>query len=302
MIRMAEVLRFAGQSRIDVGIAVQEVILTILLQRIFTSPLGDRLAFKGGTALRKLVFGAAGRFSEDLDFAVIADDHELAQLELEELLVNQAADEVSVSLVRSEIAGPGTMQSSFRFESPIGAGTFEVDATSSERPVLLGARRQHLAAQPYFAALGFVVSDVLAVRSCEMAAEKLCAIHRRSENRNPKDIWDLWKWLSVASPREAEVLRILWPSRLWLDGVSWRGEGWFDRLTDRQFNWDRLRPLVPAGRLDAEQIVSELKARVRPWIDDDPDGILADAGDRRYGARPHVDRTVECARELADRL
>jgi hypothetical protein len=42
MIRMADVQRFAGQSRIDIGIAVQEVVLTIVLQRIYTSPLQDR--------------------------------------------------------------------------------------------------------------------------------------------------------------------------------------------------------------------------------------------------------------------
>ena len=30
----------------------------------------DHLAFKGGTCLRKLVFGSAGRFSEDLDFTI----------------------------------------------------------------------------------------------------------------------------------------------------------------------------------------------------------------------------------------
>lgn len=53
MIRMADVQRFAGQSRIDISIAIQEVVLTILLQRIYSSSLRDRLAFKGGTALRK---------------------------------------------------------------------------------------------------------------------------------------------------------------------------------------------------------------------------------------------------------
>ncbi len=43
--------------------------LTILLERIATSPVGEQVVFKGGTDLRNLLFGAAGRFSEDLDFA-----------------------------------------------------------------------------------------------------------------------------------------------------------------------------------------------------------------------------------------
>jgi hypothetical protein len=33
----------------------------------------DHLAFKGGTCLRKLIFGSAGRFSEDLDFTLDSD-------------------------------------------------------------------------------------------------------------------------------------------------------------------------------------------------------------------------------------
>ena len=210
--------------------------MTILLQRIYTSPLHDRLAFKGGTALRKLVFGSSGRFSEDLDFAVLSDDHELVQLDLEDLLIAESEDEVRVRLIRSEVAGPGTMQATFEFDSPIGADRFELDVTSSARPVLLGAVRQQLSLQTYFAGLGFAVTEVLAVRSCEMAAEKLCAIHRRSDNQNPKDLWDLWKWLAVASPLEAEILKVIWPARLWRDEAIWRGAGWFQGLRPKNFN------------------------------------------------------------------
>lgn len=160
---------------------------------------------------------------------------------------------------------------------------------------------QPLVPQSYFTGLGFAVTEVLAVRPCEMAAEKLCAIHRRSANQNPKDLWDLWKWFAVASPHEADILRVLWPARLWRDEVNWRGAGWFEAMQARHFNWDRLRPLVPGGRLDPEQIITELKARLRTWINDDPEGILADCGDRRFRARAAVDERVEAARRLLPR-
>jgi len=45
MIRLAEVRRFASQQRIDIAVAAQEVVLTILLRRIALSDLGQRLAF-----------------------------------------------------------------------------------------------------------------------------------------------------------------------------------------------------------------------------------------------------------------
>jgi predicted nucleotidyltransferase component of viral defense system len=45
----------------------------VVLGRTHTrSPLRDRLAFKGGTALKKCYFGDY-RFSEDLDFTLIAE-------------------------------------------------------------------------------------------------------------------------------------------------------------------------------------------------------------------------------------
>lgn len=45
-----------------------DVILTHLLQLFHEQGLMDHLAFKGGTMLRKMVFGPRGRLSTDLDF------------------------------------------------------------------------------------------------------------------------------------------------------------------------------------------------------------------------------------------
>jgi predicted nucleotidyltransferase component of viral defense system len=46
--------RYAGQSQVDIAIARQEIVLTILLERIFANEqLRDAVALKGGTALRK---------------------------------------------------------------------------------------------------------------------------------------------------------------------------------------------------------------------------------------------------------
>lgn len=298
MIRLADVRRFASQQRIDVSVAVQEVVLTILLRRIAATGLGERLAFKGGTALRKLIFGAAGRFSEDLDFACLHEDSDLTQLELIELLeADPLEDEVAVRHEASEVAGPGTLQARFTFSSPIGDGRFELDVSSAGRPVLLGATRQPLKVQPYFAQLGFSLPEVMSVRSVEMATEKLAAIHRRFENRNPKDVWDLWSWFTQSRPADVALVRQLWPARLWLDGatdaVHWRGPGWIEELDARRFNWDRLRSLMAANqRLHAEAIVAELKNRLRPWVDDDSDGVLSDVGDGRQRRRPGVDARI----------
>jgi predicted nucleotidyltransferase component of viral defense system len=50
--------------------ALIDIAQDLLLARLCERGVFDHLAFKGGTALRKLYAGNAGRFSTDLDFSV----------------------------------------------------------------------------------------------------------------------------------------------------------------------------------------------------------------------------------------
>ncbi|MDR1432358.1 MAG: nucleotidyl transferase AbiEii/AbiGii toxin family protein, partial [Propionibacteriaceae bacterium] len=56
--------------------AIVDIAQDLLLRHLHSEGVLDRLAFKGGTALRKLYAGTAGRFSLDLDFSTarIEDD------------------------------------------------------------------------------------------------------------------------------------------------------------------------------------------------------------------------------------
>ncbi len=301
MIREADVRRFAGESRVDVSIARLEIILTILLQRVATSDVGNQTVFKGGTALRKLVFGAAGRFSEDLDFSALGADTEAVQLELMATIDQASPDSISARVEKWEVAGPGTLQALCSFESSIGAGRFEVDVTVGQRPTLLGARRQRPVRQSYFDRLGFDPAPILGMQSAEIGAEKMAAIHRRSGNRNPKDIWDLWKWLMLPpSDKEIAAFRQLWPVRLWFDKQPWRGRGWFRSLTAGDFDWDRLRGLLPRGRaLEPAQILQDLNARLGPWIDEG-EGLLREAGSGRRRSPDEVEAEIQIAARHLD--
>jgi predicted nucleotidyltransferase component of viral defense system len=49
----------------DKLVAERDVVLTYALRVLLDTGVMDHLAFKGGTCLRKLIFGSAGRFSED---------------------------------------------------------------------------------------------------------------------------------------------------------------------------------------------------------------------------------------------
>jgi hypothetical protein len=79
MLTQAQVQRYSNESGLrDIMIAEKEVVLTFLLPL-----LSDRMAFKGGTCLRKMFIGSNGRFSTDLDFTGIAEhDHEDVVLDM----------------------------------------------------------------------------------------------------------------------------------------------------------------------------------------------------------------------------
>lgn len=57
----------------DIGNVKIDVILTYLIQLFPEKNIMDHVAFKGGTMLRKIVFGPRGRLSTDLDFTCRSD-------------------------------------------------------------------------------------------------------------------------------------------------------------------------------------------------------------------------------------
>jgi hypothetical protein len=78
MLTQPQVQRYSNESGLrDFMIAEKEVVLTFLLQLLSERGILNRLAFKGGTCLRKMFLGTQGRFSTDLDFTGIEEhDHE----------------------------------------------------------------------------------------------------------------------------------------------------------------------------------------------------------------------------------
>ena len=78
MLTRPQVQRYTAESSLrDIMVAEKEVVLTFLLQLLAEHEILGKLAFKGGTCLRKMYIGAQGRFSTDLDFTSLEEhDHE----------------------------------------------------------------------------------------------------------------------------------------------------------------------------------------------------------------------------------
>ena len=74
MLTANQLRQVAGRSGArDIGNVEIDVILTYLLQLFAEKGIMDHVGFKGGTMLRKMVFGPRGRLSTDLDFTCCTD-------------------------------------------------------------------------------------------------------------------------------------------------------------------------------------------------------------------------------------
>ena len=78
-----QIRRIADQSGArDIGKVEVDIILTHLLQLFHERGITEHVAFKGGTMLRKMVFGPRGRYSTDLDFTLCSNSTDEQVMEM----------------------------------------------------------------------------------------------------------------------------------------------------------------------------------------------------------------------------
>src|SRR5688572_9148798 len=90
MVPLAIVRQYAAGQQIGADVADQEIVLHYVLALLNERGLTGRkrkgedpgpLLFKGGTALRKCVFGQTGRFSQDIDMDATRENGFEAEIE-----------------------------------------------------------------------------------------------------------------------------------------------------------------------------------------------------------------------------
>jgi predicted nucleotidyltransferase component of viral defense system len=224
----------------------KDYVLTWMLLAIANSPLRNRLAFKGGTAIKK-IYEPDYRFSEDLDFTLLDDvsnDDLIAEIEN---LFPWLRREVNITLAmrRVEMHQTGNPAFYLNYVGPLrgdlSSRFFKTDFTHDE--LLLFPLVEAPLQVPYSDCRGR--TETLNVYSPEeILTEKLCALLGRTE---PRDLYDVHYMLSyhladteAVSFRLAEKMarKELYPAAL--DDVLSRKQSTFRRL------WDpRLRGQMP---------------------------------------------------------
>ena len=292
MLTQAQVQRYSNESGLrDIMIAEKEVVLTFLLQLLSERGILDRLAFKGGTCLRKMFIGAQGRFSTDLDFTGIEEhDHEDVIIDM------MAAFEQPYHGIQFGIPDDAYYETqdglswgvnpTYTHDWNQGGSEIKLQISRRETPTLPTERRAQIE-QSYFRFLPFVPAEVVCLALAEIVAEKVRACYQRNKAR---DIYDLGTF--ATRPLDQALIRRLVVLKLWQAHDMFDPARLIQKFEDgRDFDWEDLGQLLNrAVNIDRDRITRDC---VRGF------GFLADlTEDERALARDQYQRE----QAVADRL
>ena len=184
-----------GGRRIPEAVLERDYCLAWLLVGLSRSPLRERLAFKGGTAIKRCYFGDY-RFSGDLDFTLIEEvPFETIRAELEPVFEDvRRASGIVMRYEREDRQSHANNHTFYlAYEGPMPARSpneVKVDITIRERLVLPLAER--VVVRGYDEYEDLPQGAVVRVYSLdEIAVEKIVALGDRARNE-PRDLYDAW--------------------------------------------------------------------------------------------------------------
>ncbi|MCC2666595.1 MAG: hypothetical protein K0S63_511 [Gammaproteobacteria bacterium] len=161
-----------------------DLVLSRAICELYQHPLiSEDLVFRGGTALHKLFFDKAGRFSEDLDF-----------VQTKAISIGRTINAIRECL-DSWLGSPSWKQSQGRFTLTYRFQT-EIEPVMSRKVKIEINTREHLNAEPYLKKIFSVnnrwfqgKASVLTYSIEELLATKLRALYQRKKGR---DLYDFW--------------------------------------------------------------------------------------------------------------
>ena len=242
----------------DKLVAERDVVLTYALRALLDAGVMDHLAFKGGSCLRKIVFGSTGRFSEDLDFTLDSNDPEDDVLERIVETFNREDHGIAFSFdefykTQDDASFGGDVLYRHAWND---AGRFHLQVSLRERPTLPVVSLP-MKPQVYFRHVEFELFDVRSLQAIEMIAEKVRAAFQRGKVR---DLYDLHCF--ATTPFDGELLRRLVVLKLWQVRDRFSADAFFEKLRGADYDWDDLHRLVRASeQIEPSEVVAVVEDR-----------------------------------------
>lgn len=242
----------------DIGNVEIDVILTHILQLFHERGICDHLAFKGGTMLRKMIFGPRGRLSTDLDFTKSSDiDGDDLLLEIASILHGGPYQGITFLLERDKdwyhiddglSANPVCTHDANKTGVRI-----KIQVSTREMPILPVVPVAQLE-QDYFKLLPFAPAAIPCLAFEEIVGEKIRAASQRSKVRDLHDLSEIAK-----RPINRDLIRSLAVLKLWGVGDALSFPRFRERIETADYDVDDLRALL---RRDENPNLKALVGRV----------------------------------------
>jgi predicted nucleotidyltransferase component of viral defense system len=274
MIEKRYIQWYAANSGVDLDIAEREVVLTYVMKVLCDAGFLSHLAFKGGTAIRKIFLGNQGRFSLDLDFTMVNGfDPEEYVLNIVSLLHDQEYFGIRFS-IRSEdyYANKESCGAivSYGHEWAVN-GKFSIQVSFRAKPYLPVLPASFIK-ERYFQWLGIDPPLVPTLDLHEIIGEKIRATVQRSRIR---DLYDLYQFASVRFDRN--IVRRIAILKCWETKYAFDPTAFLQTLPQKKYDWADLGRLVKHGKnLTPEVVFEKLQHSYRFLTEMDADeAILA---------------------------
>ena len=244
MIEKRLVQWYASDAGVDLDIAEREIVLTYVLRILADQGLLQRLAFKGGTAIRKLYLGGQGRFSLDLDFTALSDaEPEDLILDIIGVFHGQTHFGLTFTIPPADYyATPDSCGAEVSYHHEwVTSGKFGVQISFRAQP-LLPIKLIALRRERYFDWLGVPPPEIPSLDMHEIIGEKIRAAAQRIRVR---DLYDLYQLSSQHFDRE--VVRRMAVIKCWETNFAFDPVAFLERIGGGQYDWVDLHRLVRRG-------------------------------------------------------
>lgn len=257
MITDKAVRRIARREELPAGIVEKDYVISWLLKELYeNSVIKEALAFKGGTALKKVYFPEIWRLSHDVDFTLQAD--------LEAEKIRDGLKQVFISLKRNSgisfsidsfHVSQDSIIASLQFIGPlIHKNRLRTDITLTEKLLFKPECRVVRTMYPDLPEFKVKVYPLK-----EILIEKLRSMIQRGKSR---DYYDVWRLLKVKKYEMKKISKLLM-EKCRINQIEYKPELIFDdeRLREAKRHWEKALAELTKELPDFNRVVSDLKKK-----------------------------------------
>jgi len=229
---------YASARGVDRDVAERDIVLTYVLRMMKEDGVIGKLAFKGGTCIRKVYLGRMGRFSEDLDFTLIGYDLDGFERRFTSFMEEDWGYGFTLTSDNVRKKWGVSFACDVHYSHGWNSGIFKFEVSLREDPVLdvLDRRIQD---EIYFKYAEFDPFEVPCMQLEEVLSEKIRATYQRATAR---DVYDLYQF--GGRPYDRDLVKRLAVIKFWNDRTDYDPESLLSRLEAMKIDFSDVEYLL----------------------------------------------------------